>query len=61
MVERRIKPYQHQLVEEELRAEQRAFSRNQTFGLLIVVAAILIGWLFHTNPQWIFLHGWWRP
>jgi hypothetical protein len=61
MVERRIKPYQHQLVEEELRAEQRPFRRNQPFGLLIVAAAILIGWLFHTNPQWIFLHGWWRP
>jgi len=61
MVERRIKPYQHQLVEEELRAEQRVFRRNQTFGLLIVAAAILIGWRFHTNPQWIFPHGWWRP
>lgn len=62
MVERRIKPYQEQLAEEQRRIEQlRAFRRNQTFGLLIVAAAILIWWLFHTNPKWIFPAGWWRP
>ena len=62
MAERHIKPYHDQLAEEELRADQqRAIRRNQTFGLLIVAAAILIGWLFHTNPQWRFPHGWWRP
>jgi len=62
MVERRIKPYEQQVAEEERRKAQRfAFQRNQTFGLLIVVAAILIWWLFHTNPRWIFPAGWWRP
>lgn len=56
MVERRIMPYPQQLAKEE----RRAFRRNQTFGLLIVAAAILIGRLFHTPPQWIFPPGWWR-
>lgn len=62
MVERRIKPYQEQLAEAERRnLQRRAFRRNQAFGLLIVAAAILIWWLFHTNPRWIFPPGWWRP
>jgi hypothetical protein len=62
MVERRIKPYDEQLAEDQRRYEQRrAFRRNQTFGLLIFAAAILIWWLFHTNPKWIFPPGWWRP
>ena len=62
MVERRIKPYQEQLAEDQRRDEQRRlFRRNQTFGLLIIAAAILIWWLFHTNPKWIFPPGWWRP
>jgi len=62
MVERRIKPYQQQLAEDQRRTEQRRlFRRNQTFGLLIIAAAILIWWLFHTNPRWIFPPGWWRP
>ena len=62
MVERRIKPYEQQVAEEERReAQSRAFRRNQTFGLLIVAAAILAWWLFHTNPKWIFPTGWWRP
>jgi hypothetical protein len=28
---------------------------------LLVAAAILAWWLFHTNPAWIFPPGWWRP
>jgi len=62
MVERRIKPFQQQLAEEQRRIEQlRTFRRNQGFGLLIVAAVILVWWLFHTNPGWIFPPGWWRP
>jgi hypothetical protein len=62
MVERRIKPYREQVAEDERReAQRRATIRNQTFGLLIVAAAILTWWLFHTNPKWIFPPGWWRP
>jgi hypothetical protein len=62
MVERHIKPYQEQLAEQQRRIEQlQAFRRNQTFGLLIVAAVILIWWLFHTNSNWIFPPGWWRP
>ena len=62
MVERRIKPYLQRVAEEEKRAEQRrVFRRNQAFGLLIVAATIVIWWLFHTNPRWIFPPGWWRP
>jgi hypothetical protein len=61
MVERRIKPYSEQVAENERReAQRRATIRNQTFGLLIVAAAILVWWLFHTNPKWIFPPGWWR-
>ena len=61
MVERRIKPYSEQIAENERReAQRRATIRNQTFGLLIVAAAILVWWLFHTNPKWIFPPGWWR-
>ena len=42
MVERRIKPYDEQVAEEERRnVQRRAFRRNQTFGLLIIAAAIL--------------------
>jgi hypothetical protein len=29
--------------------------------LRIIAAAILVWWLFHTNPKWIFPTGWWRP
>ena len=62
MVDRRIKPYQQQLAEHQRREAQRyAFRRNQVFGMLIVGAAILVWWLFHTNPKWIFPPGWWRP
>jgi len=62
MVETRIKPYFEQVAEEERRAEQtRAYRRNQALGLLLVAAAIVAWWLFHTNPQWIFPSGWWRP
>ncbi len=62
MVETRIKPYREQVAEQERREEQRrAFRRNQVFGLLMVAAAILVWWLLHTNPRWIFPPGWWRP
>jgi hypothetical protein len=62
MVERRIKPHQQQVAEHERREiQRRAFRRNQAFGLLIIAAAILVWWLFHTNPKWIFPPGWWRP
>ncbi|MGP8271037.1 MAG: hypothetical protein ACLQLH_13285 [Terracidiphilus sp.] len=61
MVQTRIKPYYQQVAEKANRAEQlRNFMRNQAFGLVIVAAAILIWWLFHTNPKWIFPQGWWR-
>ena len=62
MVERKIKPYGEQVAEEQRREIQRfAIRRNQTVGLLIVAAAILVWWLFNTNPKWIFPTGWWRP
>ena len=62
MVERRIKPHLQQVAEEARRAEQRRlYRRNQVFGLVIVAAVIVIWWLFHTNPRWIFPPGWWRP
>jgi hypothetical protein len=62
MVETRIKPFREQMAEQERReAQRRATIRNQTFGLLMVAAAILAWWLFHTNPKWIFPPGWWRP
>jgi hypothetical protein len=62
MVQTRIKPYLQQVAEKERRVEQtRLYRRNQTFGVLMVAAAILAWWLFHTNPRWIFTPGWWRP
>ncbi len=62
MVEYRIKPYAQQVAEQARRAEQtRLYRRNQALGLMLVAAAILIWWLFHTNPKWIFPPGWWRP
>jgi hypothetical protein len=61
VVELRIKPYQEQVAEQERRAAQRrAFVRNQTLGLVLFAAAILVWWLFHTNLRWIFPPGWWR-
>jgi hypothetical protein len=61
VVERRIKPYFEEQAEEQRRAEQtRVFRRNQAIGLVIVAGAILIFWLFRTNPRWIFPPGWWR-
>jgi hypothetical protein len=62
MVEVRIKPHLQQVAEDEQRAEQRRlYRRNQVWGLLIVAAAIVVFWLFHTNRAWIFPPGWWRP
>jgi len=61
MVNRRIKPYFEEQAELERRAAQtRVFRRNQTIGLVLVAMAILIFWLFQTNPAWIFPAGWWR-
>jgi|SRR5579863_74588 len=61
VVDTRIKPYKQQQAEKAAREEQtRVFRRNQVFGLLIVAAAILAWWLWHTNPNWIFPPGWWR-
>jgi hypothetical protein len=40
--------------------QERAFRRNQALGLLMIAGAILVFWLFRTNPQWIFPPGWWR-
>ena len=61
MPETRIKPHREQQAEEARRAAQRyAFTRNQVLGMLLLAAAILAWWLFHTNPQWIFPTGWWR-
>jgi ferric-dicitrate binding protein FerR (iron transport regulator) len=61
MVDRRIKPFKQQQAEKAAREEQaRVFRRNQVFGLLIVAAAIVAWWLWHTNPKWIFPQGWWR-
>ena len=62
MSEGRIKPQFGQSEEEERRAHQvRLYRRNQVIGLLIIAAAIVAWWLFHTNPSWIFPPGWWRP
>ncbi len=58
----RIKPRLEQTASEERRSRQRRlYRRNQVFGLLIVAAVIVLWWLFHTNPRWIFPPGWWRP
>ena len=62
VVETRIKPYfeeQAELVRRE--AQTRVFRRNQAIGLVLVAVAILVFWLFRTNPNWIFPPGWWRP
>jgi hypothetical protein len=62
MVQRRIKPYDQLIAEQKGREEQRRiYRRNRVFGLLLVAAAILVWRLLHTNPQWIFPPGWWRP
>jgi hypothetical protein len=62
VVETRIKPYLQEEREDARRAEQtRVFRRNQIIGLVLAAAAILIVWLFRTNPKWIFPAGWWRP
>lgn len=61
MVETHIKPHFEQKAEQERRAAQTSvYRRNQVFGLLLIAAAIVAWWLFHTNPKWIFPPGWWR-
>jgi hypothetical protein len=62
LTQTRIKSYREQLAEKERREEQaRLFRRNQAIGLVVIALAILLWWLFHTNPAWIFPTGWWRP
>jgi hypothetical protein len=62
MVEIRIKPHAQQVAEKARREELRKiYRRNQVFGLLIMAAAIVTYWLFHTKRAWIFPPGWWRP
>jgi membrane protein YdbS with pleckstrin-like domain len=62
MVQTRIKPYHQQVAEQARRAEQtRVYRCNQALGLVLAAAAILLWWLFHTNPRWVFPPGWWRP
>jgi hypothetical protein len=61
VTETRIKPYQQQLAENARRTRQRQiYRRNQVIGIIILAAAILVLWLFRTNPKWIFPTGWWR-
>jgi hypothetical protein len=45
------------------RREQQTYHyrRSQIFGVLMMAAAILLWTLFHTNPNWLFPPGWWRP
>ena len=58
MVDTRIKPYNEQQAEKAAREEQtRVFRRNQVFGLLIVAAAILAWWLWHTESEVDFSDG----
>lgn len=62
MTQIRIKPYREQLEEQARRERQRhLYRRNQTLGLLLLAAVILVLWLFRTNSAWIFPPGWWRP
>jgi hypothetical protein len=62
MPQRRVKPYFEQQAEQEARDEQtRLTRRNEALGLVLIAAAILVWWLFHTNPKWIFPPNWWRP
>jgi len=61
MVDRRIKPYLQEQAEQQTRAAQtRVYRRNQAIWLVLVAVAILVFWLFRTNPKWIFPTGWWR-
>ncbi len=61
MVQTRIKPYVQEVAEKARREEQwQFFRRNQAIGLVMVAGAILLWWIFHTNPKWIFPQGWWR-
>jgi len=61
MVETRIKPHAQRVAEQAARDEQsRLARRNQVLGLTILAMTILVWWLFHTNPRWIFPAGWWR-
>ena len=61
VVERRIKPDFEEQAQSARRARQtRIYRRNQALGMVLLAMAILIFWLFRTNPKWIFPPGWWR-
>ena len=61
LVDTRTKPYLAQVDAEARReGQRRRYKRNQIFGLMLIAAAILVWWLFHTNPGWIFPLGWGR-
>jgi hypothetical protein len=61
LVDTRIKPYLAQVDAAARReGQRRRYKRNQIIGLMLIAAAILTWWLFHTNPGWIFPRGWWR-
>jgi uncharacterized membrane protein YdbT with pleckstrin-like domain len=56
-----IKPNLEKVGEAEAREAQRAaFRRNLVIGVLIVMLALLVWRLFHTNLAWVFGPGWWR-
>jgi hypothetical protein len=61
MGETRIKPYFEEQAQKARRELQTGrFRRNQALGLVLIAVAILVFWLFRTNPRWIFPAGWWR-
>ena len=60
-METRIKPHREKIAAEERREALRRFTlRRQTVGMLILAGLIVLWWLFHTDPKWIFPPGWWR-
>jgi hypothetical protein len=62
MVQYHIKPHHQQILEKARRDEQsHLYLRNQVLGMVLLAGAILVWWLFATNPMWIFPLGWWRP
>ena len=60
MVETRIKPYFEQQAEKERREEQRHLQAQPGPWVGDGGGGILLWWLLHTNPKWIFPPGWWR-
>jgi len=61
MVDTRIKPNAEREAAQARREQQRRiFRRNQTFGMILLIAAIVIFWLVRTPRGWAFPAGWWR-